>query len=166
MKTIKLVVENDYDSGFSWELYEDNLHDLLNGLDVRVENSNTRNSNILEKVNSYRKGVEYKNFIDVNCVGYSQGDWDEYKIYFDYSNEEFIEEFSRVEDCAKELEKLYTHKNDYVVKQIEELDSGHTKTLESFYFSILDVEFPNNSDIKYHIDEESIEYDEIEFNQN
>ena len=166
MKKIKLEVKNDYDSGYSWELYKDNLENLLDGLDVRVENSNSRNSNILEKVNSYRKGVEYKNYIDVSCKGYSQGDWDDYKIYFDYSNDEFIEEFSRVEDVAKELQKLYTHKNDYWVQQIEVLDSGHTKPLLSFQFSILDIEFPNNSDIKYRIDEEMIEYDEIEFNQN
>ena len=166
MKKIRLVVKNDYDSDYSWELYKDNLHDLLDGLDVRVENRNSSNTNILEKVNSYRTPNEYKNFIEVSCKGYSQGDWDDYKIYFDYSNEEFIEEFSRVEDVAKELEKLYTHKNDYVVQKIEELDSGHEKTLECFSFSILDVEFPNNSDIKYRIDEEMIEYDEIEFNQN
>lgn len=164
MKKIKLEVKNDYDSNYSWELYEDNLHDLLDGLDVKVENSNSRNSNILEKVNSYKKGVEYKNYIDVSCKGYSQSDWDDYKIYFDYSNGE--EEFSRVEDVAKELQKLYTHKNDYWVQQIEVLDSGHTKHLLSFQFSILDIEFPNNSDIKYRIDEEMIEYDEIEFNQN
>tara|TARA_R110002074_G_scaffold1973_2_gene11869 strand:+ start:684 stop:1184 length:501 start_codon:yes stop_codon:yes gene_type:complete len=166
MNKIKLEVKNDYDSNYSWELYKDNLEDLLDGLDVRVENSNTRNTNILEKVNSYRKGVEYKNYIDVSCKGYSQGDWDDYKIYFDYSNDEFIEEFSRVEDVAKELEKLYTHKNDYWVQQIEVLDSGHEKTLECLSFSILDIEFPENSDIKYRIDEEMIKYDEIEFNQN
>ena len=164
MKKIKLEVKNDYDSDCSWMLYVEDLHYLLEGLDVRVENSNSRNSNILEKVNSYKKGVEYKNYIDVSCKGYSQSDWDDYKIYFDYSNGE--EEDSRVEDVAKELQKLYTHKNDYCVQQVEVLDSGHTKPLLSFQFSILDIEFPNNSDIKYRIDEEMIEYDEIEFNQN
>ena len=164
MKKIKLVVKNDYDSSYCWELYKDNLQDLVDGLDVRVENSNSRNTNILKGVNSYKKGVEYKNYIDVRCIGYSQGDWDDYKIYFDYSNGE--EEFDRVMYVASELEKLYTHKNDYFVQQIEVLDSGHEKTIQRFSFSILDVEFPNNSDIKYRIDEEMIEYDEIEFKQN
>ena len=171
MKKIRLEVKNDYDSRYSWDLYKDNLEDLLDGLDVRVENSNSRNSNILEKVNSHRKGVEYKNCIDVSCKGYSQSDWDEYKIYFDYSNEEFDEfnrysHYCRVEDVAQELEKIYTHKNDYRVHRIEVLDSGHTKTLDSFSFSILDVEFPENKDIKDRIDDQGIEYDEIKFNQN
>jgi len=164
MKKTKLVVWNDYDSDCSWELYKDNLHDLLDGLDVRVENKNDRNVNVLEKVNSHIKASEYKHYLNVYCQGYSQGDWDEYKIYFDY-DEGFVEERSRIEDVIEELRKLYTHKNDYRVEQIEVLDSGHKKTLNNFFFPILNVEFPNNSDIKYLIDEEMIEYDEIEYNQ-
>jgi len=165
MKKIKLVVKNDYDSDCSWMLYVEDLHYLLEGLDVRVENSNTRNTNIVEKVNSYKKGVEYKNYIDVSCKGYSQSDWDDYKIYFDYSNGE--EEFDRVMDIASELKKLYTHKNDYFVQQIEVLDSGHEKTLESLSFSIMNIEFPDESDIIYYIDDDlDIEYDTIEFNLN
>ena len=165
MKKTKLVVKNDYESNFSWELYKDNLHDLLYGLDVRVENENDRMSNVLSRVNSHIKASEYKHYLSVDCKGYSQSEWDEYKIYFDY-DKGFVEEISRIEDTLEELKKLYTHKNDYVVQKIEELDSGHTKKLESFHFSILDIEFPSNSDIKYRIDEEMIEYDEIEFNQN
>jgi hypothetical protein len=101
----------------------------------------------------------------VSCKGYSQSDWDDYKIYFDYSNGE--EEFDRVMDIASELKKLYTHKNDYFVQQIEVLDSGHEKTLESLSFSIMNIEFPDESDIIYYIDDDlDIEYDTIEFNLN
>lgn len=159
MKRIILEVQNDYDSNWAWEMYIDNLKCIAEELDIRVENENRRNTNILESINSYKKGVEYKNYIDVRCIGYSQSEWDNYKIYFDDLNDD-------IKYIAEELKRIYTHKNDYYVKQIEELDSGHQKTLDSFSFSILDVEFPENKDIKYRIDEEMIEYDEIEFNQN
>ena len=139
MKKIKLVVKNDYDSDCSWMLYVEDLHYLLEGLDVRVENSNTRNTNIVEKVNSYKKGVEYKNYIDVSCKGYSQSDWDDYKIYFDYSNGE--EEFDRVMDIASELKKLYTHKNDYFVQRNRQADfvlkTGQNIILYDILFSCI-----------------------------
>jgi len=164
MKKMKLEVSLDYDSDNAWDLYKDCILDMIIGLDVRIDNSNSKNINIFEGVSNYKKGVEYKNYIDVRCVGYSQSDWDEYKIYFDYSNTS--EEFKSIEGVAKELKKIYTHKNDYIVKQIEVLDSGHEKLLNTFYFPIMDIEFPNESDIIYQIDDELIEYDEIEFKLN
>jgi len=165
MKKIKLKVKNDYSSNFSWELYEESLYSLLYGLDVRVENKNNKMCNILSKLNSYKKYNEYKYFLSVDCVGYCQSEWDEYSIYFDYEKNS-VEERGRIEQALKELKLLFTHKNDYIVDKIEVLDSGHKKTLDTFSFSIIDVEFPEENEIKNYIDEQLIYYDDIEFNLN
>lgn len=164
MRTIKLKVENDYNNNFSHEIYKDNLIILLDGLDVVVENDNNKFTNILEELNNNKDWEDYKYHSSVGCVGYSQGDWDCYTIHHNYKDHS--EEKKIILEALKELIKLFTHKNDYIVEQVEFLESGHSKVIDVFSISITDVEFPENKDIKYYIDMNDIQYDQIEYNNN
>jgi hypothetical protein len=155
MKKI-LNVKNDYDSGNSFEFYKEDLLNLFNELDVYVENTNTDFYSVFKNKNNKDS---YKNKITVECKGYSQSDWDRYVIYYNAIND-------NIKLLAKELKKLFTHKNDYVIKEIEMLNSGHSKIIEHHYFSIMNVEFPEKEDIENAIqDQLNLNYDELIINQ-
>jgi hypothetical protein len=162
VKKIRVVIERDYSSNTSWDLYVDNLKYLLEGLDVKIENTNPRNTNILKDQNNYKKRSEYKGYLKANPKGYSQGEWDEYTIYFDYTKDD--EEFARIEDIIEELERLYTHKNDYQVKIVEYNNEGYSKVVGVEHISITQIEFPEEEDLIKELDEMGCEYDEIQFN--
>lgn len=158
-KEIILEVFKDYNSRNAYELYKDDLISLCENLDIRIENSNNKFYNILESVNSYKKPNEYKKYITVSCKGYTQSEFDNYKIYFNSYND-------NIKYLQSELEKLFTHKNDYIIKSFEVLETGHKKEIEDYFISITNIEFPENTDIKKEIQSYNIDFDKIKFNNN
>lgn len=161
-KTIKLEVNHDYDSGFAYELYKEDLLNCAEDLDIIVKNENWRIANVLKDWDQV-VSMDYKYKKAIICKGYSQGDWDTYTIYYKEWNEQ-------TQLLADLLERLFTHKNDYYVNVIEYLITGHRKIIHGFGFSITDIEFPEHKDINEQIDEclynEGIKYDEIVYNLN
>jgi len=158
-KEIILEVFNDYESRNAHELYKDDLISLCQDLDIRIENSTNKLYNILESVNSYKEPSEYKKHITVSCKGYTKGEYDIYKLYFNSYND-------NIKHLKEELKKLFTHKNDYIIKSFEVLETGHKKEIENYFISITDVEFPENEDIKKEIQNNDIYFDKIKFNNN
>ena len=163
-KTI-LEVYNDYDSNFAYEDYKENINGLASELDIIIFNKNDEK---FDNIISDRQKTKYctnhkdsyKNSITIDCVGYSQSDWDTYTIYYnDMTND--------LKYLCKELKRLFTHKNDYLIKEIELLDSGHSKVINTHSIMINYIEFPTNKDIAETIKHYGIgDFDEIIFNNN
>ena len=75
------------------------------------------------------------------------------------------ETISTTKAKAKELKKVFTHKNQYSIEEIEELDSGHSKTITHYTITIMHIEFPEEEDIEKEIKEQhDLEYDQVLFN--
>ena len=162
-KTIKIEVNHNYDCGFAFEIYKEDLLSCARDLDIIVKNKNSRNfANILKDWDQV-VSMDYKYKKTIGCTGYSQSDWDTYTIYYKEWNEQ-------TQLLADLLERLFTHKNDYSVNVMEYLSTGHSKMIHCFVLSITDIEFPEHEDIKEEIDEclydEGIKYDEIVYNLN
>jgi len=162
-KTI-LEVYNDYDFNLSHADYKENINNLASELDIIIFNENNRLDNIISDLQKTKYCTNhkdsYKNSITINCVGYSQSDWDTYTIYYnDMTND--------LKYFCKLLKRLFTHKNDYLIKEIELLDSGYSKVINTHSIMINYIEFPTNKDITETIKHYGIgHYDEIIFNNN
>lgn len=154
-KTIELRVSNDYDSGYAHEIYREQLMELSEDLDIAVHNSNRRMGSILPNKKTYTDG--YVQSIVVGCTGYSQSEWDEYTIHYNVMTAD-------LSMLIEDLEKLFTHKHDYMVKEIEILDSGHELGLETYVINISHIEFPDKKDVLEAIEDQGIEFDNIKFN--
>lgn len=153
-KTI-LKVEQSYDNSLVWEFYKEDVKNISEGLDIHVEHSNTTFENVIPT-----KGYtdDYKNQMTINCIGYVQSEWDRYTIYYNVLNDD-------IKSLAKELKKVFTHKNQYSIEEIEELDSGHSKTITHYTITIMHIEFPEEEDIEKEIKEQhDLEYDQVLFN--
>tara|TARA_R110000851_G_scaffold131743_1_gene265982 strand:+ start:850 stop:1491 length:642 start_codon:yes stop_codon:yes gene_type:complete len=138
-KKYEVEVKVDYDSQFAWEYYKDDLIYLSEELDIAVHNSNRRMGNVLPNKKIDTDG--YHKSCIVGCTGYSQSEWDDYKIYYNEESEE-------LDRLKEELSKVFTHKHDYQVDTIEVLDSGHSMVIESDSVSIMHIEFPEEDDVK------------------
>ena len=78
---------------------------------------------------------------------------------------------STLYDIANEFEKsldnLLDHDDSDLIKEIELLDSGHSKVINTHSIMINYIEFPTNKDIAETINHYGIgDYDEIIFNNN
>ena len=154
-KTIELRVSNDYDSGFAYEMYREQLMELSKDLDISVYNTNRGMSNILPNKKIDTDG--YVQSIIVKCQGYSQSEWDEYIIHYNVMTAD-------LSMLIEDLEKLFTHKNDYIVREVEILDSGHELGLDTHVININHIEFPTKCDITREINNQCIEFDKLKFN--
>lgn len=148
MKKNVIEVTNDYQNDLSWELYKEDLINLSEDLDIAVHNGNRRMNNVLPSKKIDTDGYHKKCII--SCTGYSQSDWDDYTIYYN-------EDCKELDMLKKELSKVCTHKNDYIMEVHEVLKSGHSKSINMQYVSISHVEFPDEDDIKQSV----IEHGEI-----
>ena len=162
MKTI-IKVKPDYDSSLAWELYKEFLQTISEDQDIHVTNKNSDFLNVLP-IEITGKGYradkpDYKNQLTIECRGYSQGDWDTYTIYYNELTDD-------IKLLAEELKKIFTHKNEYYLQEIEELESGHSKVIDTYGLVISNVEFPDKEDIEKEIKEQyNLKYDELIINQ-
>tara|TARA_R110002074_G_scaffold124129_3_gene260375 strand:+ start:2320 stop:2817 length:498 start_codon:yes stop_codon:yes gene_type:complete len=147
MKKYEVKVKSDYESGFSWDMYIDYVKELAIELDIAVHNSNRRMSNLLPSKKIDTDG--YHKSCIVGCKGYSQSDWDDYKIYYN-------EESKELELLKEQISRAFTHKHDYWIETIETLESGHSKVIDSCVISIDWIEFPDENDIKDAVRESEI----------
>jgi|14_taG_2_1085336.scaffolds.fasta_scaffold61917_1 hypothetical protein len=118
-----------------------------NGIDCFCEVQNSRIINVVEEQKNYISHKEvYENKTVVEARGYSQGDWQTYILYH---NEK--EGSNDLELLVSELERSFTHQNDYIVEKFEQIEvDGKTFNADPHdytHFSIRDIEFPNSSDV-------------------
>jgi len=159
MKTI-LRVTNDYESTTAYDMYKEDLEQLIYGLNIHVENESKQMNNILPGAEKTRFPNDYNQAITIECRGYSQGDWDRYNIHYNQGNQEVAEKL------AKELKNLFTHKHDYKVREFEVLETGHELQKDTHWIYINHIEFPEKLNVLEAIEGQGIEYDDIEFNIN
>tara|TARA_R100001377_G_C3139861_1_gene92273 strand:- start:137 stop:607 length:471 start_codon:yes stop_codon:yes gene_type:complete len=156
METI-LKITNDYESNFSYQIYREGLVELSNDLDIVVQNTNREMMNILEHKDTNVDG--YVQSIQIECKGYSQSDWDTYTIHYNQMTAD-------LEILIEELSRVFTHKHDYFIQEVEVLDSGHELVVDQHTIFINHIEFPTKLDILEQIESNGIEYDKLKFNLN
>lgn len=145
---IKLTIENDYNSNLSHQLKTESIQNLLTELDLFCEVSNHNFYNIIKELQPNKTYKDdYKDSLIVNAKGYYQGDWQEYKIFYNKKDTNI-----KTLNClVDELEKSFTHEHDYIAK-VNELIIINDKTYignnaEYYSFYINDIEFPNQNDV-------------------
>lgn len=156
--TIIYSIEQDFISQNAWYMYLEDVQNLYKyelGEKVFIthENRSLAGLGIAELDSNVEEEQleEYDSKTIVTAKGYSQGDWEEYTLY--YNEAELSEqELETLEILKVELSKLYTHKNDYSVTALEvrEIDGKQWSTpyeVENGLFSITHVEFPEDEDI-------------------
>tara|TARA_R110002096_G_scaffold319882_1_gene514039 strand:- start:586 stop:1101 length:516 start_codon:yes stop_codon:yes gene_type:complete len=150
-KTTTLNISTCYDSQDAWSNYVDNINYLVNKLDVHCEISNTRLINIIEDEQSYLTDkYNYENSTIIKSKGYSKGDWQEYKLY--YNNLESKGDRALFDDLIKLLKRSFTHFNDYYFElieciEIEGKEYENTEPIEVGGFFIDWIEFPEDENI-------------------
>lgn len=164
-KKIHLKIEADYFSGSAHADYIEEINELVNEINIFCVVKNSRYNNIIEDAKEYSSEIEdfTKNVI-VEAKGYSQGDWQTYILYYnDYSDS--------LDRLIKALKKTFTHKNDYIVNKYEVItidgEEYTSEIIDSTWFSITDIEFPENKDIiEEYNSQYGIDYDKIEIEIN
>ncbi len=170
MKTV-IRINNDYHSQASYQDWRDEINQLVNsndfGVDVYCEISNDRLLNPVEEEKNYLSSKDdYKNVTCVTAKGYSQGDWQEYKLYHNCDEND-----KALKALVKLLERSFTHFNDYFVEKFERTEiDGKVFNAEPHDFTniIVDwIEFPEKEDVlKAYNEIYGEDYDEVEFNLN
>ena len=162
METI-LKIKQDYSGDLSYQCFTDEINYLVNNIDIFCEVKNDNFINIVEQEkNSHSSKEQYENKTVVESIGYSQRDWQTYVLYHNLkqNNKDLI--------ClCKELEKSFTHFNDYSAEIIKrtEIDGVlyESENIDSFSFCIRYIEFPDKKDIlQAYNDEFGVNYDNYE----
>ena len=144
-KKIFLKIEADYFSGNAHEYYMEGIDELVNEINIFCVVKNNRYNNVVEDLKRYSSEIEdFTKNVVVSAKGYSQGDWQDYTIYYnDYC--------SSLDNLTKILKKTFTHQNDYIVKKYEVItvdgEEYTSDVIDSTIFSITDIEFPETKDI-------------------
>ena len=161
MKTI-IKISTDYHSTLSHDEFLENIENIVNdGLDCFCEIKNDNLINVVEEKKNYFSAKEdYKNKTIVEAKGYSQGDWQTYTIYH---NEK--EGSNNLSMLVEELEKTFTHQNDYFVENFEQTEINGKKFNSEPHdytsFCIRHIEFPEKEDVlKEYIEIYGEDYDE------
>ena len=160
-KYIKIEITNDYNSELSYDIRNENIRYLLTELDLYCEVSNTNYINIVEDLKSYSSNKEdYNTFTTVEAIGYSQGECQRYKLYYNKDiNKQYLKQLVTL------LERSFTHQNDYFCtkKEILLLDGKeYETTLDYTSFCINTIEFPEAKDIiKEYTEQYGEDYDKI-----
>ena len=165
---IKIEIENDYYSDSSYRNYVDDINYLVNEIDCFSEIENNNYINVIEQEKIYNSNKDdYKNYFIVEAIGYSQGDWQRYKVYYNKDSNN-VEQKNNIKDLKKLLSQSFTHKNDYSVtkKEIITIKGKEYETIEDFTsFPITHIEFPDEEDIiKEYNSVYGIDYDDYYIN--
>jgi len=136
MKTI-LKIENDYNSNLSFDYWKE----IFSETDFKFYIESVNKSFYLPIENEHEK-QQFKNCKIIEAKGYSQSDWQTYKIYFNGELPEYIE---------TALKRTFTHKNDYTVSKYEQAEINgkifNAEPHDYTIFCIEHIEFPNENDI-------------------
>ena len=151
MKNIAKITR-DYDSQLSDDMWNEDLNEYIQSLDVFIEKCNRQFS--FDAIRNQRRGFEEfdnSNNGNAQCIvidakGYSQSEWENFTLYYKCSDKE-------VNPLVEHLKKTFTHRNDYLVENVEELITGHTKVIDRCVVNVNDPEFPELQDIVKVIEE-------------
>lgn len=142
MRTI-VRITNDYNSTLSFDMWKEDLTNLVDEIDILCEVSNRDYRNPIKSTGSED---DYKNSLSINAHGYSKSDWQEYVIHYNELSDEVISQLTEL------LEKSFTHKNDYWVEKFEQTEINgkvfNADPHDYTSFCINHIEFPDGSDIK------------------
>ena len=163
---IKVTINNDYDSDLAYNIRNEDIRYLLTELDIYCEVSNNSFINIVQELQTtitYNCKSDYKDKLIVNATGYSQGDWQEYILYYNKkeTNKGYLKQLVNL------LEKSFTHQNNYIAytNELVEIENKFYsgENTECFGFCVNEIEFPKSENvIKEFKDQFGIEYDIIE----
>lgn len=163
MKTV-IRIEVDHMGDGAYQEWKDDIEYIVNNeVDVEVEIENDRYINIVRAVCTRDLSGEYDSLTRVQAKGYSQGDWQVYKVR--YKSED--EDNPHFKALLVLLERTFTHKHDYAVQRFmrTEIDGVvfNAEPHDHTWFSITDVEFPDKEDVlKAYQDQYGEDYDEVE----
>jgi len=164
MKTI-IEIKNNYDGDGAYHEFIDEVSFFVNEIELHCEVSNDRFTNIVEQQKNYfTDKSKFKHKTVVEAKGYSQGDWEEYTIFHNEPKDSTM-----LQGLVDELEKTFTHMNDYVAEVYEQTEVDgkifNAEPHEHIYFSIRHTEFPEKDDVLSEFDSLfGLEYDEITIN--
>ena len=165
-----ITIENDYHSTTANDFWKEDINYLVNELNLCCEIKNSNYINIVEQEQRYSSNKEdYKNSIHVEAKGYSQGDWQNYVVYYNEKELKTPQQRTYFSSLLKQLEKTFTHKNNYQVGKciVVTIDGEEYKGEDYDYttFCIDHVEFPEEEDIKEaYISIYSKDFDKIQIN--
>ena len=147
---IKIEISKDCYSDNSYRNYIDDINYVVNEIDCFCEIANNNYINIIEQEKRYNSNKDdYKNYFIIEAIGYSQGDWQRYKVYYNKDSNN-VEQQNNIKDLKKLLSQSFTHKNDYSVvkKELITVNGKEFESeIESTSFCINYIEFPDNKDI-------------------
>tara|TARA_R100000544_G_C2227101_1_gene61564 strand:- start:2579 stop:3067 length:489 start_codon:yes stop_codon:yes gene_type:complete len=156
-------ISKDYESYYSQDKWTEDLKVEMREVDVYISLPKDReNWGLVDLLQTEQNTFadQYSNCVHIQATGYVQGSFLDYKIY--YNGDE-----DKLKYLKTLLKRTFTHKNDYIVENIEMLPSGHSKIIDKTSFCVNDVEFPKLEDIKNAIEEhEGYAYDEFQLINN
>ena len=158
MKNIARISQ-DYNSQLSDDIWNEDLNEYIQSLDVFIETNNRQFS--IDTIRNQRKTIDefdITNEGDAQCIsldakGYVQSEWESYWVYYKCTDEE-------VNPLIEHLKKTFTHRNDYLLENVEELITGHSKVVNRCVINVDYPEFPELQDIVKVIEDNLAKYDE------
>ena len=158
MKNIARISQ-DYNSQLSDDIWNEDLNEYIQSLDVFIETRNKQFSN--DGIRNQRRSLEEFNNTnegDAVCIvveanGYVQSEWESFSVYYKCIDKE-------VSPLIEHLKKYFTHRNDYIVENVEELITGHTKVVDRCVINVQYPEFPELDDIVMVIEDNLGKFDE------
>jgi len=146
METI-IRITNDYQSTGAHDDFIEQVGQLVNQyVDVKCEIANSNFVNVVEKQQLNAVGDTFKNTVTFPATGYSQSEWQQYTLRYNCEdNDKYLLQL------IAELEKTFTHMNDYYVQKFEREtinDKDFDAEPHDFTgFYIRDIEFPDKAEI-------------------
>lgn len=137
MKTI-IKIQNDYYNNLSFDYWKETFTETDKEFYIEISNKNF----MLPCENKHNK-EDFKNSKTIEATGYSQSEWQTYKIYFNGKLPEYIE---------TALKRTFTHKNNYFVEKYEQTEINgkifESEMLECTSFCVDHIEFPTKEEIE------------------
>ena len=161
-KQTVIRINNDYMSTLAYDGRNQDIAYLVNEeLEVHCT---VANKQFLNPVKTDRSNEKFKHVKTITAKGYSQGDWQEYTLRFNCS-----EDNQYLKQLITHLERTFTHQNNYMVEKFERVEiDGKTFDADPHdfeHFYIDHIEFPEKEDVlKAYIDIWGEDFDEFEIN--
>ena len=154
MENLKTIVRisNDFFGNTSDTFKVEDINYLVNEINVFCETKNRNFRNIIEEEKRYHSEKEdYKNKIIVNAKGYSQGDWQDYILYYNEKELKTPKDRMYFSDIVKHLERTFTHQNDYIAEKFERTEINgkifNSDPYDYTSFCVNNTEFPQEKEI-------------------
>ena len=170
MKTLVTIEKENY-SDISYNMFIEDINYLVNELNVYCEVRNKNYTNIVEQEKRYTSNIDdYKNSIVIEAKGYSQNDWQTYILRYNLNELETPIQKTYLQSLVNQLKRSFTNFNDYYCQKYKyiEIDGKRyvaTESFDSIGFTIDNIEFPNEEDVKQeYISMYGIDFDTIKIN--